>query len=142
MTEVNLKVKLHVVDKLFVGSGYRTDVWISEAASSKVCKFVDGKRSQQGRAFLKKVKRYAEIGFGVFEGKKRPIQREWGDVWRVAYRESLFRLIGFYDSGKQCFIVIDAFMKRGMQLSEGQKKRITEVGRVKRFGSWIRRDHE
>ena len=83
-----------------------------------------------------------DVYFCQFIQYSRPFWFWGGDVWRVAYRESLFRLIGFYDSGKQCFIVIDAFMKRGMQLSEGQKKRITEVGRVKRLGSWIRRDHE
>ncbi len=141
MTEVNLKVKIHIVDTLFVGDGYRTDVWISEGAKRELSKLVRGKKKRLGQAFLKKLEHYAKAGFAVFEGAKRPIKYEWDEVYRVA-DSALFRLIGFYVEGKASFVVIDAFTKRGQQLSKGQMNRITEVGRVKRLRSWKRRDHE
>jgi hypothetical protein len=90
---------------------------------------------------LKALEHYATSGFARFEGEKAPIRYEVDGVWRVAYEPSLFRLIGFYeDGGKTTFVAIDAFKKRGQQLSGPERARIKEVARVRHEGDWRRRE--
>ncbi len=98
---------MYVVDHLFAGNEYRTEVWIAEKPAKELAKF---KRKGDGLSFSKKLKRYAERGFREYEGDKSPIRSEWNDVWRVGHSSTLFRLIGFYeDDDKEVFIAIDAF---------------------------------
>lgn len=140
MTRINLKVKIHLVDNPFPEIDCRTEVWFSERAAAELAKF--GNKNDVGVKFLKKVKHYAQAGFATFEGKKGyPIRHEWDGVRRIAYSSTLYRLIGFYDddAGKNCFIVIDAFLKRTTRLSPSERKRIDEVGRVRRVGAWKKR---
>lgn len=127
---------MHLVDELFVGDEFYMTVRIAEKAKKELAKYV---RRGQGTRFLKKLKRYATVGFPEYEGDKNPIRHEWDGVWRIA-DSSLFRLIGFYEgTGKESFIVIDAFTKSGKSLSVAQRRRIDEVARVKREGLWKRR---
>ena len=128
---------MHIVDGLFVGATYSTQVWISEAA----WKAVEKHTKHEGRLrFLEKVEHYAEAGFGVFEGNRAPIRHEGGGVYRVANKTtSLFRLIGFYETGRDSFIIVDAFKKKGQKLSASERNRIAKVAKVKKDRTWRRR---
>lgn len=129
---------MHVVDGLFSGPGFRTEVLISERAAKELAKQL--KRDHLLKRFLKALEHYARAGFARFEGEKNPIRYEGEGVWRVAYEPSLFRLIGFYeDEGKTTFVAIDAFKKRGQRLSGAHRARIKEVARVRREGGWRRK---
>jgi hypothetical protein len=89
--------------------------------------------------FLKKLKHYAENGFDRFEGRSSPIRHEWDGVWRVAHSASLFRVIGFYDKGKESFIAMDSFWKRGQSLSKPQRAQIDKVAEIKATSNWRKR---
>lgn len=140
LTKDNLKVKMHVVDDLFTGSAFATQVWISASGAKALGKLQKKDRITTQR-FLAKIKRYAENGFADHEGPKLPIRDEGNGVFRIANeRDSLFRLIGFYENDDRSrFVIIDAFLKRGTKLSSDHKARIKEVGRVKRDNNWRRR---
>lgn len=130
---------MHIVDGLFVGTMYSTHVWISEAALKAVEKYTKH-NNKDAIGFLEKVEYYAEAGFGVFEGSRDPIRHEGGGVYRVANKTtSLFRLIGFYETGKESFIIIDAFKKKGRKLSASERGRIARVAKVKKDRAWRRR---
>ena len=89
-------------------------------------------------ALLKKVEKWAEVGFWNYEGKKhQPIGPEWGGVFRIGLHGGLFRLLGFYeDVRKTEFIIADAFWKKRQKLTKAEKDRIDEVARVKKEGLW------
>jgi len=115
-----------------------TTVWLSKRAADELTDFIDRDKTT-GARFLKKLKEWAKAGFANFEGGDGfPIKHEGDGVFRVGMRSSLFRLLGFYNNGKGEFIVIDAVLKRGLPLSSSDRKRITEVARVKRVGCWRR----
>ena len=127
---------MHVVDELFVGDKFRTNVWIAKKPQKELKKFVE---RGEGRRFLQKLQYYARAGFDEFEGDRNPIRNEGWGTWRIAEPFSLFRLIGFYEGvGKESFIVIDAFAKSGTGLSAAERGRIRQVARVKRDGLWTR----
>ncbi len=130
-----MNVKIHIVDELFVGGAYKTDVWISKAAAEHLDEFA-GERD--GIRFVKKLEEYAKAGFANFEGAS--ILHEWSGVYRVAHRASLFRLVGFYERRPESFIAIDAFVKHGQQLSKSDRLRIDRVADVCRLHSWKRRE--
>ena len=135
---INLKVKIHRVEPLFVGDDYLTDVWISEQASEVLNKFL-GKTKVKGKEFIAKVEHYAKSGFENFEHSRGPIRHEGNQVFRIGQTSSLFRLIGFYVGGKSQFICMDGFTKRGKKLSGPQRERIAQVARIKLQGSWVRK---
>ncbi len=137
LTAINSKVKIHRVEPLFVGDDYRTDVWISEHASEVLNKFL-GKTKAKGKEFIAKVEHYAKSGFENFEHSCGPIRHEWNRVFRIGQRSSLFRLIGFYVSGKSEFMCMDGFTKRGKKLSGPQRERIAQVAKIKSQKSWVR----
>ncbi len=127
---------MHWVDLLFSG---KTRLWLSDAAMG-IVKSWFRKHRRDVEELLQKLEHCANAGFGLYEGEGRPIRREWGGVYRIGHRASLFRLIGFYeDDTKTDFIVIDGFKKRGQQLSQAERARIDEVARVKAQGLWRRR---
>lgn len=136
MTKRNSKVNIVIVDKLFVGSDFATDVWIAKAGTSGLKKLLT---PEEMRRFLKKLKFWAKAGFAKYEGKKgMPIRPEGPgrEVFRIGTHSSLFRLLGFYADGDESFIAIDAFKKRGQKLSSCDAARISEVARVNREGRW------
>lgn len=128
---------MHRVDPMFVGDEIVTDVWMSEQAAREIGKY-DKKHRGEMKEIAKKVRYFAEAGFPLYEGNTRPIRHEWDSIFRIAAaRNGLFRLIGFYEDEKRvCFVVIDAFLKRGRSLSDAQKDRINEVARVRRDHDW------
>ena len=131
---------MHIVDRLFVGPQYATEVWISEQAAGALKKFTKRDRATAAR-MLRNVERWAESGFQNYEGDEgTPIRHEGHEVYRVAYRSSLFRLIGFYEKDNRAvFIIMDAFRKRGRKLSKPERERITEVASVRDKNEWRRR---
>lgn len=136
MTKRNSKVNIVIVDKLFVGSEFATDVWMAKAGVSGLQKLLE---TEDQRRFLKKLKSWAKAGFAKYEGKKgMPIRPEGSgrEVFRIGTHSSLFRLLGFYADSDKLFIVIDAFKKRGQKLSSGDTARISAVARVHREGRW------
>ena len=137
MTAINLKVKIHRVEPLFVGDDYSTDVWISERASAVLDKFLRKTRAR-AQEFIAKVEHYAEVGFGEYEHGGGPIRHEGNHVFRIGQTNSLFRLIGFYVSGKSEFICMDGFTKRGQELSRPQQERIAQAAKIRKQQSWVR----
>lgn len=138
LTVINLKVKIHRVEPLFVGDDYRTDVWIAEQASEVLNTFL-GKAKARGKEFIAKVEHYAKNGFENFEHSRGPIRHEGNQVFRIGQTSSLFRLVGFYVGRKLEFICIDGFTKRGRKLSGPQRERLAQVARIKRQKSWVRK---
>ena len=137
LTAINLKVKIHRVEPLFVGDDYSTDVWISEQASEVLNKFL-GKTRARGKEFIAKVEHYAKSGFENYEHNRGPIRHEGNHVFRIGQTSSLFRLIGFYVGGKSEFICMDGFTKRGKELSRPQRERIAQVAKIRKQQSWVR----
>lgn len=124
-----------LVDGLFVGSAFQTEVWISDKAARKLRRFQQ--EDNNGPAFVAKLEYYAKAGFGAFEHKQGPIRREWSGVYRVGRKDTLFRLIGFYETDeRRAFITIDAFTKTGQKPKGPERKRIDEVAAVKSSGNW------
>lgn len=138
MTDLNSKVKIHVVDELFVGDDFATDVWASEDVQQALGRLPPDVRVR----FLDKLRYYATGGFGVFTGGRgRPIRVEWEGVFRVAHSPSLFRVIGFFDERHNAvFIAMDAFKKQGKKLTSKERRRIDAVARVNAQGNWRKRD--
>lgn len=120
-----------------MGDDYSTDVWISEQALAVLAKFLRKTRAK-GKEFIAKVEHYAEKGFGKYESSGGPIRHEGNHVFRIGQTNSLFRLIGFYASGKSEFICMDGFTKRGKELSRPQRERITQVAKIRKQQSWVR----
>lgn len=132
---------MQIVDELFPNAGMQTRIWISPAAAEVI-----EKRSRKNREsiayLLKRLQRYAANGFALYEGHQKPIRLEWGGVYRIGHPEDLFRLIGFYeDNSRRDFIVIDAFLKTGQELTASQRERISGVAKIKKENQWIRRRH-
>ena len=89
---------------------------------------------------MKRLMRYAQNGFLLYEGKEKPIRHEWDGVYRIGHPVDLFRILGFYeDDTKTNFIVIDAWMKGGQRLSASEQARIDAIATVKKNGLWRRK---
>ena len=118
------------------GGACRTRLWLSQGAQKEIVRF--RKKGDPNGAFWKRLKRFAETGFSLYErGNDPPIRSEWGGVYRIGTVDSLFRIIGFYaDDSKADFIAIDAFLKKGQRLNQAEKERVNEVVRVKKDGDW------
>ena len=123
------------VRELFPDEPCRTRIWLSDAASEGVYAHAHGEKHRG--SFLKKLKRYAMNGFDPYIGDDRPIRHEWKGVFRIG-DSSLFRLIGFFGATHAEFIGVDAFVKRGQELSPSQRKRIDWAARVKEEGRWVK----
>lgn len=114
-----------------------TPVWISEAGYEALTKWV---RTEQPRgAFLMKLKRYAKNGFANYVGGSKPIQHEWNQVYRISDGASLMRLIGFFQSGANDFIVLDGYVKHGTELRAPERARIDRVSEIRAGGLWTKK---
>lgn len=133
MTELHSNVKIHLVDALFVGNEYRTDVWISEHAREALKK-AKKRHRREIDILLGKVSHWAKAGFTEFVGKKAPIKPEGQGVLRLGDTSSLFRGLGFFDGDN--FIWIDFIFKRGRRLSDADRDAVSEVARVKKLRAW------
>lgn len=113
--KVNCNTRLWCSDKIFEMVGTRPDV-----------------------RFWARVKRLAQNGFAYGERPTPPmVKHEWKQVYRVGFVDSLFRIIGFYqDQSKHDFIAIDSFLKKGQQLTAGQRKLIDQVAIIKSDALW------
>jgi hypothetical protein len=122
-----------LVEELFPGKPYKTRLWLSQRAIDELADYRD---NPPGR-FLAKVKHYAKNGFGAY-ANSTILKREWRGVWRIA--DGRFRLIGFFENDftKGDFIALDAFLKRGQELSRAQRARIDKVADIKESGAWMR----
>jgi len=110
-----------------------TRFWVSKQVVKAIAKR-DGKERAK---LLKRLLRYAENGFWNYQGDDLPIRHEWAGVFRIGHDDDLFRIIGFYEDQNQVdFIAIDAFLKKGQDLTPAQRKRIDEVVRVKDEHDW------
>lgn len=114
-----------------------TRLWCSD----KIFEMV-GKRPDL--RFWIRIKRLAQNGFAYGErSTPQIVKHEWDQVYRVGYVDSLFRMIGFYeDNSKHDFIAIDSFLKKGKQLTKGQRKLIDEVATIKRNATWKKVEEE
>ena len=131
---------MHYLDALFVGGEYRTCVWISKKATE----FLD-KKSGKGHdralnELLEKVEYWSKAGFWNFEGGEGfPIKNEGGGVFRLGHRNSMFRLLGFYENDdKHRFLIIDGFLKLKTKLANHERERIRQVGFVNKADGWTK----
>jgi len=130
------------VRALFVGDDYRTEVWISDSAAKAIKNYAGTKENPRG-ALLKKIKRYSLNGFRAWERRDGPITHEWDGVFRIGHRSSLFRVIGFYGGSKRSeFIIADAYLKRGQQLSAPDRDRIDAFARIRKEKLWRKVDDD
>lgn len=129
---------MHEVAEVAFGGPRRTRLWLSEAVEKAIVRF--RRDGDPNGAFWKKIKRYAQTGFALYEhGERPPIRAEWDGVYRIGTVDSLFRIIGFYENDdRNDFIAIDAFLKSGQQLNRAERRRIDEVARVKKDGDWAK----
>ncbi|HEY3243767.1 MAG TPA: hypothetical protein VGM03_10490 [Phycisphaerae bacterium] len=126
---------MHEVTEVNFGVPCNTRVWLSRSAERAIQKF--RRKGDPDGSFWKRLKRWAQNGFRLHEGPDGPIRLEWDGVYRVGPIDSLFRIIGFYENDSRAhFIGMDAFLKHGQQLTDGQKKRIDAVAAIKRDGNW------
>jgi len=91
-------------------------------------------------AFLEKLGFLAENGFASYEGERNELVRhETGRAYRVRFdRESLVRLIGFYeDDRKRSFVALAAIYKhRGDDYTPSQWETIKHVDSIAQRGLW------
>jgi hypothetical protein len=127
---------MHEVIEVPFGVPCQTRLWVSQAALRQIARY--RKKGDPDGAFWKKLRRFAENGFALYErGDRPPIRAEGGGVYRIGTVDSLFRIIGFYeDDNKTSFIAVDAFLKRGQKLDASERRRIDEVARVRRDHDW------
>lgn len=128
---------MHYVREIPFGVLCKTRIWFSDAVSRVVDQF-RRKGDPDGR-FWRHLRRCAQNGLWLYErGRPSPVIYEWDQVYRIGFDHSLFRIIGFYEDGsnKTSFIAIDAFLKRGQDLSQAEQERIDEVVRVKQNNLW------
>ncbi len=80
-----------VVDELYVGPRYQTDVWASEAVLKADAELKSGSKKQKQLA--NKIEYYAQAGFRNHEGDRRPIRSEGDGVFRIGRHGDLFRIL-------------------------------------------------
>jgi hypothetical protein len=125
---------MHDVELLPFGPG-KTQLWASAAVRAAIADH--HKSTQPTGRLLMLLKRYTQNGFRCYEGGKGcPIKYEWDGVYRIGPGD-LFRIIGFYENGsRSVFVAIDAFTKRGTELSAAERRRIEAVAKVLSDGTW------
>jgi len=112
----------------------KTRVWLSSSVQKDVMKY-RRKNDPNGLFWKKLCWCSVEAGFEHAELAEM-VRHEGNGVYRFGIKESLFRLIGFYDGGKSNFIVIDSFLKQGQTLNAAERKRVEEVARVAKAKLW------
>jgi hypothetical protein len=124
------------VHELRFRSRSETRIWFSEQAAKDVTRFRN--RGDPNKTFWKRLERCAANGFALYEQGEWPmVKAEWSGVYRFGVRDSLFRLIGFYeDDSKQAFIVMDTLLKKGQALSAADRARTDAVAQIKKQKLW------
>jgi hypothetical protein len=132
---------MHLVAEVPFGVTCKTKLWLSFAAAKDVDRF--RRKGDPNGIFWKKVRRYCENGFEMYEiSQWPPLVHEGDGVYRLGIIESMFRIIGFYgDGGKVEFIGIDTFLKKDQDLNATEKRRVKEVIRVKKARDWKKVEH-
>lgn len=129
---------MHEVEELFEGASCKTVVWVSLEVINGLA---DYQSTEKHRGFfLKKLRHCAESGFKNYIRDDNMVRPEWGGVFRVGHRNSLFRLIGFLEDDAN-FIGLDTFLKCGQKLSSSQRARIDVVAEVKRTKNYRKKRH-
>lgn len=124
-----------IVDGLFVGAPYETEVWCSKIVADALDQLQQGTKRE--RQIANKVDYYARAGFRNHEGGHGPIRSEGNGVFRIGAWGDLFRILGFYSTErKDEFIAIDAFGKREQKLRKNEKLLIERVAHIKSDKLW------
>src|SRR5438552_6404933 len=102
---------MHEVMEVDFGVVCKTRVWFSQSVHKDVAKF--RRKGDPKGAFWMRLERAARNGFELYERGDPPmVVNEGNGVFRFGTRDSLFRLIGFYEADrKDNFIVPDCFTK-------------------------------
>ncbi len=129
---------MHDVSELPLVPNPQTRLWVSDKALKEINSFC--KKRDPNKLFLKRMKRYCENGFGLYEGGEGAAIRHERGVYRIRPTDSKFRIIGFYDGeDRGNFIALDAFLKLGQKLTSAQEDRIDAVGKAQRDHAWRRK---
>jgi hypothetical protein len=113
----------------------KTVIWMSESAIHKLSQLKKRKREEYIH-FLAKLERWAICGFSLAEvaGDVKGYGR---GVFRYGIRESLHRIIGFYEQDrKSSFIGISFYTKSGQKRGHEGDRLTDFVARVKQYGEW------
>ena len=125
------------VAPLFVGPEFVTKVWLTERATNLVDEHCRKKGKAYRGVYLKELARWCMTGFAVQENAGH-VRHEGQGVYRLDLKGDLFRLIGFYyGPGKERFIIIDGFLKRGQRLDATDRERIGRVATIRQNRQWI-----
>lgn len=125
----NLKVK--IVEELFVGPVYQTQVWIDAESLGQLLE------DEAAGKLATKLEHYAKAGFGRYTSKEGPIKSEGRGVFRIGLHSSLFRLLGFYN-GQAEFIIVDAFLKKKQKLSGPERAKVATVAAIREQELWVK----
>ena len=129
-----------ILSPAFPGVVWKTRLWASDAVRDAIADFSE-KRERTPGYFVGKLRYYAETGFELWIGDEKPIRREWGGVYRIGQRNSLFRVIGIFENNtRKDFIALDAYLKRGHKLGSRDKKRIDAVTKIRADSTWRRKE--
>ncbi len=130
-----------VVEPLFVGPQYQTQVWASREAQAKLEEYVRTK-ADVGVRYANSADHYARAGFAHYEGKDRPIRHkhEWG-IYAIEPAKTLFRLYGFYSTANKTeFIIPSATLKRGNKMRAADKAEAEYASTIKTSGAWKKKE--
>lgn len=124
---------------LFPSQPQATVVWGSDRVREQLEWYQRRKEKFRG-FFVKKLFRYAQDGFALWEGADKPIRPEWDQVFRIGHDSTQFRVVGFYSgAGNRAeFIACDAYLKDGPKLSASERARINAVATIRATGNWQR----
>ena len=135
MTEV-------LVQPLFVGQQYQTQVWASQDVLDRIAEFLKG-GGDAAAEYILKAQYYAEAGFHQHEGDKRGIRYKWDGVYAIEPWATLFRLYGFYEPPtKTAFIIPTTTLKKGQKMRKKDKAEVRYAAQVLDSGAWRKVDPE
>lgn len=127
---------MYVVSRLSFDDDEETRIWISDRAKKALASFVR-KHGTEAMRFTKKLEECAARGFQSYHGTI--LIPEGERTFRFGIRSSLFRLIGFYDTG-QDFVFLEALTKPGQELSAPNIACIDRVIDARAKHDWERAD--
>lgn len=123
-----------VVHPLFVGSRYATEVWISDAAIEEFEGLVRRNRKLAGQ-LKQTIERFAQSGFWKWEGRGT-LRDEGQRVWAIGRKADLFRFIGFYHAGKNEFVILFGYVKRGQKRGSEGNLLVHRAAQIRDNGEW------
>jgi len=128
-----------LVEGLFEGTAYLTDVWAATDRVVRPIRKLAKKKGAQVLRFMKLLQRCAEHGF-----ERMPagvVRHEGKAVYAIGDRYGpLLRASGFYVEGqkKRTFVIMDFYEKHGQKARTTEQERNAEIARIREQGEWTK----